>query len=530
MNRANLWSLVDEGDAKRLERAVDAAPTALKVSGWSYASGQRRGLVRHDDGTWSIEHGPSAVAMRALHVAAVRGSEDCARILFAAGADTHAEVLATKADVVADACGHEKLADLIRVWQRRQADPPGAAADDEATARAQIELDEEHERKHLGHLLADGLVDVCVVFRSGLTRAEHQLTVPRYTSYRTLLAIIEEKVGERVMVAFTAPVSELAEINHSAVLRLSGALPLKCLNVDSDSDDPANAPNAQRTLALKPRTVAMFLHLKQPRCTARPLGGTPSLGVTPEPVKSSFAARMRDINASTVDRSERFASLRQLVADEERAISSPSPLAGASSKRASKLPAVRTIDPDQEEKLVGRLYGYAVQSIKAKKDEQDAYLADGEQLLWRRKKVGEPSEEQAESIERLYSGGQARKQQVIAEALAKQEQRVVKAKTVERSDEEIAEASSRLYQSAKGKQESIQRLATKVYGEPESKRLDSQELSRLVASVYTEAVDKKQRAREKAAASTTDFKAIANKKKLSKTEVSSMADRLSKRP
>merc|ERR1712093_199814 len=154
----------------------------------------------------------------------------------------------------------------------------------------------------------------------------------------------------------------------------------------------------------------------------------------------------------------------------------------------------------------------------------DIYLAEGEQMLWRRKKVGEPSEEQAESIDRLYTGGQARKQQAMEAALSRQEDRIVKAKAVARSDEEIAEPSSRLYQSARGKQDAINRLTAKVYGESDEKRLAPEDLSRLVGSVYTEAVDKKQRARAKAGEKTTDFKAIANKTKLSKADVASLAD------
>jgi hypothetical protein len=450
-------------------------------------------------------------------------------VLHAANVDTHAEVLGAKADAVADACGFSQLGDTIRVWQRRQNDPQMATEEDEESLRDQVLMEESRERDQLEQLRTDGVVQIDVVFRSGHTRAEHNLTVPRYTSCRTLTAIIEEKIGERVVVSFTAPVRELAEVNQSPLLRLSGALPLKCLEVNSDSDDPASAADAQRTLALKPRTVAMFLHLRKPRCTARPLGGTPALSMTPDPSHSSIARRMREINASQMDRSDRVASLKQLVADEERSIIAPSPLMDTSSKRPTRQAAKAALDAEGEEHLVNRLYGYSVKTMKDRKEEQDAYLAQGEQLLWRRRKVGEPSEEQAESVERLYAGGQASKVRAIEKAVEQQEVRVVRAKTVERSEEEIAAASLRLYQSAKGKQDAIQRLATKVYGEDEDKRLTQSDLSRLVASVYTEAVDRKARAREKAAASTTDFKALSSKKKLSKEQLASMSDRLCKK-
>jgi hypothetical protein len=532
MNRANIWSLADARDATALRKAVAAAPTAMNVCGWSYASGARCGLVLNSAGQWSIAAGPHAVASRVLHIAALRGDEACARVLWEAGVDTRAEVLGHTADAVADACGHFAVADIIRSWQRRQANKGAALEEDEATERVVVEDAERAEFDHLRELAAQGIVTLDVVYRAGSGATHHAIVVPRYASSRTVQAKIEEAIGQRVIVSFTATKKELSDVNHSAVIRLAGYAPMKCLDESSDSDDPDRAPGATRTLALKPRTVVILLHLRDPRCIARPLAAlprsdTPTLGASTVATSPSLVQRMKDLDASCASRPDYVVSLRDMVLQEERAWHNQS-IANTRGERA--LPPPRCISPEETAGLVGRLYENASHAIRTRHDEHVRYLDEGNALLWRRKRLGEPSEEQQASIDRLYVGGRDKHNATMAAAEERLEARVVRPKPNARSPDEVAETSTRLYSSAKGKSASIAKLSSTIYGDDEPARLDKEAFDRLIDSVYTTAVSRKAAARAKIAASGKDFREIANKKKLSEDELKAMADRLSTRP
>jgi hypothetical protein len=522
MNRANIWSLTDAGDSVRLAKAIKAAPTAMNVKGWSYAHGARAGLLHQSDGSWGMGNGADASASFALHIAAVRGFLDAVQVLVDAGVDTTTEVHGARANEIAADCGFGDVAKLIQHHQRRQIHRAVALEEDELHIRAAIEKECDVEAERLWDLYRKGVVTVQVLFRGGMhSNSTHAVDVPRYTTYRRLLDKIEGAVGQRVVLSFTGTKAELAAINASPSMRLAGNVPLRTLEENSD-DEEGTSPLASttRTLALRPRTLPILLHMDAPKVVARPLSHTPPLSQTPAGLNStgntSLSHRLQTLSESRLSNEEYLSSIKSIVAEEERGQQAD----GGRTTGPAKL------DSESESSLLDRLYGRASDAIRNKKKVQDQYDEEGTALLLRRRKPRELSDDQATAVQRLYEQARERKEAALSAAQEKSATRVVRAPVVQRSTEELAEASNRLYKSAKSKDDNIRKIDATIYGDEDDHKLDKAAVDRLIESVYTSATARKAASRDKVRAGLTDFKAIANKRKLTAEEIKQMGDRL----
>lgn len=324
MNRANVWTLCDLGDAASLKKAIRNVPSCVNVSGWSYAGGKRRGVGHNpaNGGKWDILPGAGEAAPL-LHYAVVRGSAACVLIALesGAGADTTLGD-GTTADAIAEALGYADIVDVIRLARHRQGDLAGVLQEDEEKERRMVAMQEEQERGRRAAALADGLVDVLVTFRDGAAPPVfHQLRLPRYISYATVLRKVEAAVGQRVLLSFvvadqhghddvevvhpggggeasppipsptlyrspSATTQQQAPAGEPSLLLVGGVSPIGAMGSPSLAHRQKKrglAVREEKMCELNPRTTKSFLLQQAPRCIARPL----AFAYVPNPTRSA---------------------------------------------------------------------------------------------------------------------------------------------------------------------------------------------------------------------------------------------------
>lgn len=574
MNKSNVWSLADVGDAAGLERAIQHAPSCINVAGWSYAGGRRRGIARvESDGKWTtatVDAHPATV----LHFAAVRGDVASTLVALRAGASVHvlfrcSSDRAVTAEQLATDNGHAEVAELIRSEGHRQDDVFGTLLDNEEAARRLIAAEEAVQCAAISGPFADGVVEVELVLRDASTTIRKSMSVPRYVSFRTFRAKVEEVFGQRVLLSFKTRHSDGEDLSRDTS------------TLTAASAHSAPASQTSKLTELHAKTIGAFLQRRQPVCIARPLipcatplhlieeatlalfppltppikpqqepshqrdtDGKPSKSASPEvspqrtgvkasstsvtDLHNSVSAKQRELTAlvdqlAAVERGPtRLATMKRILDDADR------PSQPVFAALHTSQPRSRALTPEALDATLTRLYQRPLAKIREDHAAFDAACREGQERLFHNshRPPRALSPHQEEAVEKLYRQDLERQRAALARAEESVMERVPRAKSSTLDQDEAEAARRRLFANAALKQESIKKLDAQVYGKYEERKT-VRDLAAHLNSVYTTAVQKKLDARERIEAAAGDFRRRKPPgKKLTKQQIEEMGKRL----
>ena len=538
MNRFNVWSLADVGNCEELREVIQRTPSCVNVCGWSYAAGKRRGVLCWG-GVWTIDAANHAVPAPILHYATVRGSLECVVVCLEAGASADAQVNGVTADVIAQGLGRNDIADVIRLAKRRQDDPIGVLEESEERERKFCEVNESTERQKLLDQLRDGIVSAEVTFRSQGITSRFFVSIPRFVGYARVVEKIEEICKQRVLISFCIPPARLPSTRDSPTKDTMGTSSLSISQLQT-----LHGQQSDRHVELNPRTTERFLHLKHPKCTARPLVeglGELSLVMCLPPEERSpstlsshgNAALHRSNDASSPQ--PRPKSRNELVSKLEAVESGPNKIEEMKRmlldiERPKK--AGKKLTAEQREAAMTRLYTRCLATIREKKEAYAQYCEEGQKKLLRSDLPTHAlSAEEEASVQRLYGDALSRKAEVINTAEERVQARVERPPQHTLTREEADEASTRLFRSSESKVSALKLSEQRAYclADESSAPSSPVDFDATVKSVYYAAVQKKKDAIDKLTKKFGDFRTkLSPPKHLTPDEVKQVADRLCK--